>query len=91
MRGLDWDYKCPINKYPLITVYHPSNEKWQNHANIGWVGMVGMLTGISEKLSLGEKVWLPPKNSVAMTRYGNPWNYVFRDILYEAIDLKSAI
>ena len=26
-----------------------------------------------------------------MTRYGNPWTYVFRDLLYEAIDIKSAI
>jgi len=26
-----------------------------------------------------------------MTRYGNPWTYVFRDLLYEAKDLKSAI
>jgi len=26
-----------------------------------------------------------------MTRYGNPWTYVFRDILYEAHDLQSAI
>ena len=26
-----------------------------------------------------------------MTRYGNPWTYVFRDVLYEANDLKSAL
>lgn len=26
-----------------------------------------------------------------MTRYGNPWTYVFRDLLYEANDIKSAI
>ena len=26
-----------------------------------------------------------------MTRYGNPWTYVFRDLLYEATDIKSAI
>jgi hypothetical protein len=42
---------------------------------------------MSEKVSLGEKVWLPPKGSVQMTRYGNPWTYVFRDILYEAHNL----
>ena len=49
------------------------------------------MTGVSEFVSLGEKVWLPPKNSVKMTRYGNPWTYVFRDILYEAKDIKSAL
>ena len=26
-----------------------------------------------------------------MTRYGNPWTYVFRDLMYETHDLKSAI
>lgn len=26
-----------------------------------------------------------------MTRFGNPWTYVIRDLLYEATDLKSAI
>lgn len=26
-----------------------------------------------------------------MTRYGNPWNYVFRDILYEATNLQTGI
>ena len=26
-----------------------------------------------------------------MTRYGNPWTYVFRDILYEARDIQSAL
>lgn len=71
--------------------YHPSDPKLHVHANFAWTGFVGSLTGISDKVSLGEKVWLPPKNSVKMTRYGNPWTYVFRDILYEANDLKSAM
>lgn len=26
-----------------------------------------------------------------MTRFGNPWTYVLRDLLYEAKDMKSAI
>lgn len=91
MRALDWDAKNPINKYPLITVYHPSDKKLQTHANIGWVGFIGVLTGISSKVSIGEKVWLPKDNSVKMTRYGNPWTYVLRDVLYEATDMESAL
>lgn len=87
MRALDWDSKNLISKYPLITVYHPSDKNLQVHANIGWVGFVGALTGMSQKVALGEKVWLPPKNSVKMTRYGNPWTYVIRDVLYEATDI----
>ena len=26
-----------------------------------------------------------------MTRYGNPWTFVFRDVLYDAKDIKSAL
>lgn len=26
-----------------------------------------------------------------MTRYGNPWTYVMRDVLYEAVDMESAL
>ena len=53
MRALDWDAGNPINKFPLITVYHPSDKNSQVHANIGWVGFVGVLTGMSPKLSIG--------------------------------------
>jgi hypothetical protein len=91
VRALDWDYQNPISKNPIAIFYHPSDPKLHVHANFAWTGFVGSLTGISDKVSLGEKVWLPPKNSVKMTRYGNPWTYVFRDILYEANDLKSAM
>lgn len=72
-------------------VYHPSDPKLVAHANLAWAGFIGSLTGVSQHLSLGEKVWIPPKNSVKTTRYGNPWTYVFRDILYEAKDIKSAL
>lgn len=91
MRALDWDAKNPISQYPLITVYHPSDKKLQTHANVGWVGFVGVLTGISSKVSIGEKVWLPKDNSVKMTRYGNPWTFALRDVLYEAVDIESAL
>jgi hypothetical protein len=91
VRALDWDYKNPISKYPVVIIYHPSDPKLHVHANFAWAGFIGSLTGISDKVSLGEKVWIPPKGSVKTTRYGNPWTYVFRDILYEANDLKSAI
>jgi len=91
VRALDWDSQNPISKFPVAIIYHPSDPKLHVHANFGWTGFVGSMTGISDKVSIGEKVWYPPKGSVKMTRYGNPWTYVFRDILYEAHDLKSAI
>ena len=91
LRALDWDSKNPISKNPTLVVYHPSDPKLHNHANFGWAGFIGSMTGVSEFLSLGEKVWLPPKYSVKMTRYGNPWTYVFRDVLYDAKNIKQAL
>lgn len=91
MRALDWDASNPMNKFPMITVYHPSNPKLNRHANIAWVGFIGSLTGISPKITIGEKVWLPPENSVKTTRLGNPWTFVLRDLLYEASNMHEAI
>lgn len=53
LRALDWDSNGPMNKFPLITIYHPEDRKLNPHANLGWVGFVGSLTGISQKVSLG--------------------------------------
>ena len=91
VRSLDWDSGNPISKYPLITVYQPVGEGLQTHANIGWVGFIGVLTGFSPKVSIGEKVWYPEAGVARTTRYGNPWTYVLRDVLYEATDLLSAL
>jgi hypothetical protein len=90
VRALDWDAKNTISKYPLVTIYHPSNPEWNTHANFAWIGLIGSMTGMSPKISLGEKVWLPPKGSVPMTRYGNPWTFMFRDLLYEANNIEHA-
>lgn len=91
LRSLDWDAGSPISKYPLISIYHPSTKGENVHANFAWVGFVGLLTGMSPHLSIGEKVWYPPKASVKTTRYGNPWTYVLRDVLYDAKNLSTAL
>lgn len=93
MRALDWASDSPINKFPIVTVYHPSEKGAIKHANLGYVGFVGVLTGLSEKISVGEKVWIvkEPKHSVKTTRFGNPWTYVLRDLLYEAQNMTHAI
>jgi hypothetical protein len=46
MRSLDWDASNPMSKYPAIIVYHPVGSE-NKHANFGWVGFVGLLTGVS--------------------------------------------
>lgn len=91
MRSLDWDAANPISKYPVVMIYHPTTKGHNKHANLAWVGFVGVLTGISEHLSIGEKVWYPPTASVKTTRYGNPWTYVLRDVLYDANNITTAL
>jgi hypothetical protein len=53
MRALDWDAANPINKYPVVSVYHPTEPGTQKHANIGYVGLIGVLTGMSTKVTIG--------------------------------------
>ena len=47
MRALDWDPSNPMNQFPMITIYHPSDSNLHKHANLAWVGFIGSLTGIS--------------------------------------------
>jgi hypothetical protein len=78
-----------MSKYPAIIAYQPP-EGENKHANFGWVGFVGLLTGVSEKMSIGQKVWIA-KGQVKTTRYGNPWTYVLRDVLYSANNVQQAL
>lgn len=64
IRSLDWDSDNPIRKFPLVVVYHPSDPKLHVHANFGWAGFVGSMTGISDKISIGEKLWWHPMGSM---------------------------
>lgn len=45
LRALDWDTDGPFPKYPLIVVYHPNEG--HAFANVGWVGWIGSITGMS--------------------------------------------
>ena len=57
LRALDWDSKAPISNYPAIVIYTPSEENSNTFANVGFLGMLGILTGISKNgISMGEKV-----------------------------------
>jgi len=80
LRALDWESHAPMNKFPLITVYHSTEPGSVPFANIAWVGFIGSLTGYSSaKIGVSERLRGGPAKS--MTRYGKPWTYVLRDIL----------
>lgn len=82
LRALDWDSDCPINRYPTITIYHPTEPGSYSFANIGYASMIGSITALSANgVAISEKVWLPPSNDTADTSYfGKPWMYVLRDL-----------
>jgi hypothetical protein len=59
LRALDWDAFAPINKYPTVILYEPTEEGSSPLANIGYVGLIGSLTAISKQgISVGEKVMI---------------------------------
>lgn len=85
LRALDWDAFAPINRYPTIIVYSPTEAGSSPFANIGYLGLIGSLTGISKVgISVGEKVMNvdDPKDypqDPKMTYFGKPWLFVLRD------------
>jgi hypothetical protein len=54
LRALDFG-SGPFANYSVLTVYHPSEGN--AFASIGFPGLVGLITGLSTKISLSEKVW----------------------------------
>jgi len=93
LRALDWDHNAPISQYPAITVYHSTEKGSIPYANIGYAGLIGTLTGISNaSIGVVEKLWLPKADrKVKTSRVGKPWNYVLRDIMQFAPDLDGAM
>ncbi len=45
LRALDYEVHAGIQRYPLITIYHP--DRRHAFANIGWIGMIGVVSGMS--------------------------------------------
>jgi len=47
-------------------------------ANIGWVGLIGSMTGFSSLVGIGERKW---DDEGMAGEYGTPWMYVLRDVI----------
>lgn len=59
LRALDWDAFSPINQYPTVILYEPSEEGSKPFANIGYMAVIGTLTSMSKiGISAGEKVMI---------------------------------
>jgi len=82
LRALDWDMNGPFQDFSGITVYHP-NDGTNAHANIGFVGFIGGLTGISStQMGISEiGVSYPDSSFGDESRIGVPFIFLLRDIL----------
>ena len=78
LRALDWDHDAPVDKYPGIVIYEPTEAGSKTFANIGFLGMIGILTGVAKDgVSIGEKVMEPTPGTYPVepttTYVGKPW------------------
>jgi len=54
LRGLDWLPLAPISQHPSIVIYEPTEIGSNVFANIGYLGLIGTLTGMSKNgISMG--------------------------------------
>lgn len=79
LRALDWDSHAPVSNYPSIVIYDSSEPNSNEFANIGFLGMIGILTGVSKNgITMGEKVLYENDDSkypveLETTYIGKPW------------------
>ena len=82
VRILDWGLHriSKLHEYPLITVGVPDNGN--AYANIGWVGFLGAVSGMSEQgITLGEMGYKDPPNE---TLAGTPMPFLLREVMTHA-------
>lgn len=87
LRALDWSVDAPMNKYPAVMIYEPSEPGASPTANIGYLGLIGSITGISKLgISVGEKILIDRDGTLwnprpTTTYFGKPWTFVTRDTI----------
>lgn len=81
LRALDWDANAPSNQHPSVIIYESTEEGSNTFANIGYLGLIGVLTAMSKTgISAGEKVYYDISDAGAKKTYkGQPWMWVLRD------------
>eukprot|EP00054_Salpingoeca_dolichothecata_P025806 m.182208 g.182208 ORF g.182208 m.182208 type:complete len:486 (+) comp25474_c0_seq1:957-2414(+) len=84
-RNLDWTTDTGINKYKLVTVYHPPNKT--AHVTFGFAAMFGALAGMSAK---GLTVHEANLEENEITFSGFPWLLRLRYIMENAVDSTTA-
>jgi len=83
LRALDWDMQGPFKDYPLVVVYHPTTNMGHSFVNVGFVGWIGSLSGMSStQLGISQiGVSFPDNTFGPESRIGVPFTFLLRDIL----------
>jgi isopenicillin-N N-acyltransferase-like protein len=90
LRALDYLASAPFNNVSTVTVYLPTEDGAQHHANFGWPGMIGSLAGYNGNVGIGERVWANSDDEIA-TIFGEPWMFVLRDVIQFGTNLEDSI
>lgn len=97
LRALDWDVDGPFKDVPAVVVYHVDSqahpELGHSFANVGFLGWVGSLTGVSSAgLGINEIGVSFPDDTFGNESFtGIPFVFLLRDILQFDNDLQSAL
>ena len=79
LRILDYGANFNLQRRPLITVYQPTTKNANPYVNIGWVGFVGVISGVNERgVALSEMGFgNPPGETLA----GEPMPFLLKNVL----------
>jgi len=82
LRALDWDVDGPYKNFPMVSVYHPTNNG-HDFLTLGFVGWIGCLSGMSStQLGMSEiGVSYPDATFGSESRIGVPFTFLMRDVL----------
>jgi exportin-7 len=83
----------PFRDYPSLTVYHPNSDNGHAFINVGMVGFIGGLTGLSStQMAISEiGVAYPDETFGSESRVGIPFIFLLRDILQYDLTIDDAI
>jgi isopenicillin-N N-acyltransferase-like protein len=88
MRILDYGGEFNLQQRPLITVYHPTTKGENAYINIGWIGFVGLVSGMNEKgVAISEMGYGNPPGE---TLEGTPMPFLLKQILRYANNANEA-
>ena len=88
LRVLDYGGGFGLERHPLITVYHSTRTNENTFIDIGWIGFVGLVSGMNEKgVAISEMGFgNPPGETLA----GEPMIFLLKRVLRNADTAEGA-